>query len=147
MVAVEGRSGTLILDDTYNSSPPSALAALDLLADLPGRRVAILGDMLELGSYEREGHLKVGCRAAEVVEALIVVGDLGDLIAEGAIECGLSGDSIHRAADSKGAVAMADSVVEAGDVVLIKGSRGVKMERIVAALTEDGRAETGTAHG
>ena len=69
MVAVRAENGALILDDTYNASPESVLAALNLLEELKGRRIAVLGDMLELGQYERAGHEKVGARAAEVANA------------------------------------------------------------------------------
>lgn len=136
LVAVPGKDGSTIIDDTYNSSPPSALAALDLLEDLQGRKVAVLGDMLELGDYEREGHLEVGCRAAEVVSELVVVGALGEIIGEGAEACGLAPNRIHRAADSSAAVDIVQALLQPDDVVLVKGSRGVRMERIVEALRE-----------
>jgi UDP-N-acetylmuramoyl-tripeptide--D-alanyl-D-alanine ligase len=134
LVAVPGMKGSTILDDTYNSSPPSALAALALLDDLKGRKVAVLGDMLELGVYEREGHLAVGCRAAEVAAELVVVGALGPLLVEGALQCGLPAGQIHSAHDSAEAAALLPALVQPGDVILIKGSRGVKMEHIVSAL-------------
>ena len=134
LVAVPGIKGSTILDDTYNSSPPSALAALALLEDLKGRKVAVLGDMLELGPYERKGHLEIGCRAAEVVSELVVVGELGHLFAEGARRCGLSTEAIHSVRDSEQAAALLPSLIQRDDVILVKGSRGVKMERIVSAL-------------
>jgi UDP-N-acetylmuramoyl-tripeptide--D-alanyl-D-alanine ligase len=137
LVAVRGPDDTLILDDTYNSSPPSALAALNLLNDLPGRKVAVLGDMLELGDYAEDGHLKVGCRAADVVSDLIAVGSLGSIIARGALMCGLAEDQIHYAADSSAATEVLMEVLQPKDVVLVKGSRGMKMETIVAAVSEE----------
>ncbi len=137
LVTVRGPDNALILDDTYNSSPPSALAALNLLNDLPGRKVAVLGDMLELGDYEEEGHLKVGCRAADVVSELIAVGSLRKIIAHGAEICGLPTDRIHTVADSPAAVKVLLDILQPKDVVLVKGSRGMKMEAIVAAVTEE----------
>ncbi|MGC9521911.1 MAG: UDP-N-acetylmuramoyl-tripeptide--D-alanyl-D-alanine ligase [Anaerolineae bacterium] len=134
LVPVAGPEGSLILDDTYNSSPPSAHAALALLEELEGRKLAVLGDMLELGTYEREGHLEVGCRAAEIVSELIVVGELGKMIAEGAKRCGLAAERIREAPDSEAAVDVVRSLIREGDVILIKGSRGVQMEHIVEAL-------------
>jgi len=131
---VQGTDDVVIIDDTYNSSPPSALAALDLLTDLDGRKLAALGDMLELGEYERDGHIQVGCRAAEVVAELVVVGELAAMIGEGAVRCGLSATRVHAAADSDAAVEVVSSLLQPGDVILVKGSRGVKMERIVDAL-------------
>ncbi len=131
---VQGADDVLIIDDAYNSSPPSALAALDLLADLDGRKVAALGDMLELGEYERDGHIQVGSRAAEVVAELVVVGELAVVIGEGAVRRGLSTACVHAAVDSEAAIDVVSSLLRPGDVILIKGSRGVKMEQIVAAL-------------
>ncbi len=84
LVAVYTPSGAMLLDDSYNASPESTLAALNLLEDLDGRKIAVLGDMLELGQYEVEGHTKVGIRAAEIVSELVTVGERGKMIAESA---------------------------------------------------------------
>lgn len=135
LVTVAGVNDTLVVDDTYNASPPSALAALDLLSELQGRKIAVLGDMLELGAYEKEGHLQVGCHAAAIVTTLVVVGELGEMIGQGAARCGLTPEQIHAAPDSTTAAAMVRELVQPGDVILVKGSRGVKMERVVEALT------------
>ena len=78
----------LILDDTYNASPASMMAALNLLSDLVGRKVAVLGDMLELGQYEKHGHEMVGIRAAQVVDKLVTLGERGKMIAEAALAAG-----------------------------------------------------------
>lgn len=137
LVTVAGPDDVLILDDTYNSSPPSAIAALDLLDDLDGRKVAVLGDMLELGDYERAGHEEVGCRAAAVVSVLVAVGELGALIGEGARRCGLDPARIHVAADGERALDVLHRVLEARDVVLVKGSHAVGMDEIVQALRKD----------
>ncbi|MDF1514520.1 MAG: UDP-N-acetylmuramoyl-tripeptide--D-alanyl-D-alanine ligase [Anaerolineae bacterium] len=137
LVTVQGPDDALILDDTYNSSPPSALAALNFLSDLPGRKVAVLGDMLELGEYELEGHIKVGCRAADVVSDLIAVGRLGAIIAQGAAACGLPQEQIYLAEDSAAAVEVLKDILQPKDVVLVKGSRGVKMENIITAVTKE----------
>ena len=72
LVAVKGPDGATILDDTYNASPASTIAALNLLDELEGRKIAVLGDMLELGQYEREGHEKVGMRALDVADVLVL---------------------------------------------------------------------------
>ncbi|MBN1259177.1 MAG: UDP-N-acetylmuramoyl-tripeptide--D-alanyl-D-alanine ligase [Anaerolineae bacterium] len=136
LVAVQGPLNSLILDDTYNSSPPSALAALNLLDDLEGRKIAVLGDMLELGEYEEEGHLKVGCRAADVVEHLVVLGDRKTLFARGARLCGLPAKNVHEAADTEEAVEIVRSLLQPQDVILVKGSRAMKMEEIVDSLGE-----------
>ena len=135
LVSVAGPQGSLIIDDTYNSSPPSALAALNLLEDLEGRKIAVLGDMLELGAYEEEGHLKVGCRAADLVAELLVVGEVAELFARGARICGLPADRIHLLADNEAVVAKLEELLEPADIILVKGSRAMQMEEIVTALS------------
>jgi UDP-N-acetylmuramoyl-tripeptide--D-alanyl-D-alanine ligase len=137
LVSVPGPHDSLILDDTYNSSPPSALAALNLLEDLEGRKIAVLGDMLELGAYEEEGHLKVGCRAAAVVTHLIVVGELAETLARGARLCRFPRERIHVAKDNDDAVAIIKGLLQPDDVILVKGSRALQMEDIVGQLQRE----------
>jgi UDP-N-acetylmuramoyl-tripeptide--D-alanyl-D-alanine ligase len=152
LLVVPGMRGTTILDDTYNASPASTIAALDLLSDEAavssrasgagassraggtGRKVAVLGGMLELGSFEEEGHRLVGRRAAETVSLLVTVGKLGRLIAEEALACGLPQASVHQVADNDEAVQLLKRILGEGDVVLVKGSRGIAMENIVAKI-------------
>ena len=134
IVVVPGVRDTKIIDDTYNASPASMLAALNLLADLDGRRVAILGDMLELGSYEETGHRKVGARAAEVVQRLITVGERARWIAEEAVAVGMSPDHVVHVTTVEEAIEQAMSWLEPGDVVLVKASRAMALERVVDAL-------------
>ncbi len=141
LVAIRGEMGTTILDDTYNSSPASALAALNLLNELSGRKIAVLGDMLELGTYEKQGHELVGGRAAQVVDSLIAVGLLGRLIGDAAREAGLSQDRVHYADGNAQAIETLRSVMQAGDVILIKGSRGAKMDEMVVALAQSKAVE------
>lgn len=136
LFAVRGIRGALLLDDTYNASPESTLAALNLLADLDGKRVAVLGDMLELGIYEKRGHEMVGVRAAEVVDELITVGQRGRMIAEAAKRAGLNPNAITELDDSDAAVVYLSDRLCASDVVLVKGSRGMQMDKIVAALEQ-----------
>lgn len=144
LVSVRGPRQSLVLDDTYNSSPPSALAALNLLADLGasrlgapglgGRGIAVLGDMLELGKYEEEGHLTVGCHTAAVAAQLVTVGPRGALIARGARSCGMSSEQVHEVANNEEALACLLALLEPNDVILVKGSRAMHMEEIVQAL-------------
>jgi UDP-N-acetylmuramoyl-tripeptide--D-alanyl-D-alanine ligase len=133
--------GTTILDDTYNSSPASALAALNLLNELRGRKIAVLGDMLELGTYENQGHELVGGRAAQVVDALIAVGSRGRWIGQSAREAGLTEDKVHFADNNARAVEILRQVIQTGDVILIKGSRGAKMDEMVVALARSKAVE------
>jgi len=131
-----GRRDILLLDDTYNASPASTLAALDVLDDLPGRHVAVLGDMLELGSYEVEGHQEVGRRCARVLAELVTVGERAKLIAESALEAGSPASGLHVTADSTAAIEVLSGLIREGDVLLIKGSRAMGMEAILRAFEE-----------
>ncbi len=136
LLSVPGPAGSTILDDTYNASPASSIAALNLLDELDGRKVAVLGDMYELGRYENEGHRAVGQRARDVVDLLVAVGYLGRLIGEAALEAGMATDSVHIVETNAQATDLLRTLIEPGDRVLIKGSRGMAMEEIVTALTE-----------
>jgi len=135
LLVVPGIQESTLIDDTYNASPASSIAGLNLLEDLNGRRIAVLGDMLELGNFEEMGHRKVGCRAADVVQILITVGPRARWIGEEAIACGLPEDCVHMVDDNEAALSCLREVMRAGDTVLVKGSRGMAMEQIVAALT------------
>jgi len=134
LTVVRSEGGALLLDDTYNASPESTLAALNLLAELDGRKVAVLGDMLELGPYEKQGHEIVGVRAAQVADQLVTVGTLGRYIAEAARRAGLRSARITECEDTDDAIVYLRKSLTGKDVVLVKGSHGVHMERIVAAL-------------
>jgi UDP-N-acetylmuramoyl-tripeptide--D-alanyl-D-alanine ligase len=134
LVAVRTENGALLLDDTYNASPESTLAALNLLDELEGRKWAILGDMLELGPYEQHGHEMVGVRAAEVVDDLVTVGERGRMIAAAASNAGLVKERIVEVESSQQAIEFLRNRLGEKDVVLVKGSRGMHMDRIVAAL-------------
>lgn len=131
---LEGPRGATIIDDTYNAAPISTLAALDLLADLEGERVAVLGDMLELGAAEEAGHREVGRRAAAIAHHLITVGPRARWIAEAARAAGMADDRIVTLDATEQAVAAMLPLLGPDTYALIKGSRGVEMERIVAAL-------------
>ncbi|RLC91366.1 MAG: UDP-N-acetylmuramoylalanyl-D-glutamyl-2, 6-diaminopimelate--D-alanyl-D-alanine ligase, partial [Chloroflexi bacterium] len=134
LVAVPGPHGATILDDTYNASPASTIAALNLLDELDGRKIAVLGDMLELGDYEREGHEKVGLRALEVADVLITVGPLGRVIGETALRWGMPADQVHIVERNGEVIALLEQMITSTDVVLVKGSRALQMEEIVNAL-------------
>ncbi|MEZ4503222.1 MAG: UDP-N-acetylmuramoyl-tripeptide--D-alanyl-D-alanine ligase [Dehalococcoidia bacterium] len=125
-------SGATVLDDTYNANPASMEAALDLLAEMPGRRFALLGDMRELGPLAEESHVRIGQRAAEVVDALYTVGELARDLSNAARAAGLERtqhlDGVEVAAD------ILRASLHDGDVLLVKGSRALALERVVAAL-------------
>lgn len=134
LIVVPGYNGSTLIDDSYNASPASTIAALNLLEEMRGRRIAALGDMLELGSYEREGHLKVARRASVVADRLILVGSLGRLIGEEALRAGMPPEQVFFAADNAQVVDYLRRTLKPGDYVLVKGSRGLHMEEIVDAL-------------
>ncbi|MGC8857270.1 MAG: glutamate ligase domain-containing protein, partial [Anaerolineae bacterium] len=120
--------------DTYNASPESMLAALNLLSELEGRKVAVLGDMLELGPYERQGHELVGLRAAQVVDVLLTLGPRARMIASAARRAGMKAGRVLEFDEQQPIIEWLEKNLTSGDVVLIKGSHGLRMDRITAAL-------------
>jgi UDP-N-acetylmuramoyl-tripeptide--D-alanyl-D-alanine ligase len=134
LIAVHTTNGALILDDTYNASPASMMAALNLLSDLVGRKVAVLGDMLELGQYEKHGHEMVGIRAAQVVDKLVTLGERGKMIAEAALAAGLPAGNITSFDEVEQVIQYLQPEIKPEDVVLIKGSNLMGMDCIVSAL-------------
>jgi UDP-N-acetylmuramoyl-tripeptide--D-alanyl-D-alanine ligase len=134
LVAVTGPGNSLLIDDTYNASPDSMIAALNLLAELDGRKVAVLGDMLELGEFEEMGHRMVGARATGVVDLLVAVGEKARWIAEEAHSQGLSSAQIALVGSAAEALEFLKNKIGEGDVVLVKGSRALSLDEIVLAL-------------
>lgn len=132
--AVPGPRGSTIIDDTYNSSPDSALAALNLLSELDGRRIAVLGDMLELGDAEHQSHRLVGRRTADVADLLVAVGPRALIIAEEAQMVGMPAKAVMWVEEATDAIPILEEVIAEGDMVLVKGSYGMRMDRIVAAI-------------
>jgi UDP-N-acetylmuramoyl-tripeptide--D-alanyl-D-alanine ligase len=126
--------GATVIDDSYNASPGSVTAALELLAGLPGRRVAVLGEMLELGDAHEEGHRAVGDAAGGIVDLLIVVGSGAGGIAAGALDAGLDGGRIHVVPDAEAALDALRPRLRDGDSVLVKASRGIELDRVVDGL-------------
>lgn len=131
---VQGRQGVTIIDDTYNAAPLSTIAALQVLAETQGRRIAVLGEMLELGAATEEGHRQVGAAAAQMADWLVAVGRQAQTMAAAAIAAGMPPDRVEVCRDNQMAIDLLQQMIQAGDTLLIKGSRGVQMETIVAAL-------------
>jgi UDP-N-acetylmuramoyl-tripeptide--D-alanyl-D-alanine ligase len=131
---IQRAGGWTILDDSYNASPDAVLAALGLLAELPGRRIAVLGEMLELGDTAAAEHRRVGAGAAAVVDQLLVVGHGAGGISDGAIAAGMDAGRIHQAADRDEALAVLLALLRDGDSVLIKASRGAQLDLLVEQL-------------
>jgi UDP-N-acetylmuramoyl-tripeptide--D-alanyl-D-alanine ligase len=142
MSIVQAASGATMVDDTYNASPVSVGAALDFLAETPlpvgRRRIAVLGDMLELGPDEERLHSEVGARAAASADAIVAVGPRGAWIADAAEAVGAR---VARAGDAAEAADVLEREMApgVGDLVLLKASRGIGLDRAVDMLRE-GRA-------
>lgn len=140
LVAVTGPNQSTLLDDTYNANPASTIAALNLLDDLAAaKKIAVLGEMMELGSFEEEGHRKVGCRAADVVDLLIAIGPRTQYLVDEAKACGLAPSKILELEDNQAAVNYLKTHLEPDNIVLIKGSLSRRMGDIVAALAVQGQ--------
>ncbi len=135
LLALPGPNGSTIIDDSYNASAVSSVAALDLLADIQpppgGRRLAVLGDMLELGSFEQEAHRIVGRRAAQVVDWLLVIGPLAQTVGQEALLHGFAAEHVLFAANKAEVVDWLQKELRGGDYVLVKASRGSQLEEIV----------------
>ena len=122
--------GLVVIDDAYNANPESVAAALEALAGIgEGRRVAVLGEMLELGDGSHDAHVEVGRLAADLgVDRVVVVGTGAAGIAEGA------GERAEPVEDVDDAVRVLTAWLTPSDVILVKASRGVRLERVTEAL-------------
>lgn len=135
---IDGVNESTLIDDSYNASPISTLYALDTLATHPGeRKIAIFGDMLELGSFTREGHQQVATRINELaIDVLVTVGDLGRIIYDHVNGLEVEKYSIPTANDfSEDWVKKL--LIRSGDAILIKGSQGARMEKITKILMQE----------
>lgn len=129
---LRGIKDTYILDDTYNSSPLALHAGLDTLRDLPGKRkIAVLGDMMELGKHTIIAHKEAGRAAAEICDLIFIVGQRAKFIKEGALEEGFESADIFEFGNSRDAAAELQNKIKKGDLILVKGSQFVRMERVV----------------
>lgn len=127
--------GTVVLNDTYNANPSSVEAALEALRRMPGRLVVVLGAMWELGDEGRRAHREIGERVASLgADLLVTLGDLGDEIAAGARDAGMDDAAVHVCSTHRDAAEVVARNRQPGDVVLVKGSRGMKMEEVIRLL-------------
>lgn len=136
MRVIQGIKDTMIIDDTYNSSPVAAHAALDVLSIVKtkGKKIAVLGDMLELGKFTIEEHKKLGVLAGKQTEILFAVGLRAKYIVEGALESGMSEKKILEFTDARTAGKYLEGMIERGDIILVKGSQSMRMERVVEEI-------------
>ncbi len=134
---IEGPHGSIIIDDTYNASLESTLAALNVLQEVGDPpRVAVLADMLELAELEEAAHREVGCRAALVAQLIVCVGERARWIAEEARACGAPAESVAHVATKAEAIRVVRERVTRKSTILVKGSRGMEMEDVVAGLQD-----------
>ena len=133
---IEGVKDTFILDDSYNASPVAMVAALETLKNFPatGRKIAVLGDMLELGAYTIDAHREIGRTVALICDQLITVGIRAKFIADGAVAVNFSKEKLHHFDDAGQAGETLQSLLLPGDVVLIKGSQAIRLERVVEEI-------------
>ena len=142
MRLLSGNKDTTIIDDSYNSSPRSAKAALDFVKKVPmtsgARKFAVLGDMLELGNYTEEGHKEVGRYLVKSgINKLIVVGERARNIANGAKEAGMNSNNIYEFSDNESAGKFVQERIKKGDLIFVKGSQGARMEQISKEIMAD----------
>lgn len=133
-----GIKNSFIIDDTYNASPSSTKTALNIMKEIPAvngrRKIAVLGDMAELGKYTIEAHDAVGGAVSEVADILITVGEKAKFIAEGAEGRGMAKENIFSCYDSEEAGKKTQEILREGDLVLVKGSQSVRMEKAVLEI-------------
>jgi UDP-N-acetylmuramoyl-tripeptide--D-alanyl-D-alanine ligase len=134
--SLEDLGGITLIDDSYNANPGSMKAALLTLRDIreEARGIAVLGDMLELGAASRDCHEKLGRLAASCIDRLYVMGEMADFVVRGALDGGLAPDSIVRASGLEDLLPDLLALMENGDYILVKGSRGMKMEGVAEAI-------------
>jgi UDP-N-acetylmuramoyl-tripeptide--D-alanyl-D-alanine ligase len=133
-VIYQGIKHTQIIDDTYNAAPTSMQAALELLSTVARRRIAVLGDMRELGHIEEDAHRALGALALRCTDVLVAVGSRGAWIGAEAQRLGMQ--HVYFAADTASATPIVQGLIQIGDCILIKGSRAMQMEDIVATIRE-----------
>lgn len=132
---LQGINNSFIIDDSYNSSPLAQKIALDVLKETPGiRKIAVLGDMLELGKHTDEEHFSVGVKASEVADKIVLIGQRAEFIAEGAISNGFPKKNIIFFNDLEKTGEYVEKEIGEGDVVLVKGSQKMRMEKIVERI-------------
>ncbi len=132
---LEGINNSILIDDTYNASPVAVESALDTLAKMGAKRsIAVLGDMLELGKFTEEAHKAVGIKASVIVDILVLVGPRSKFIGNGALESGFTNKNIYHFDAVGQSLDFLKGMVKKGDVILLKGSQGVRLEKAVEAI-------------
>ncbi len=135
---IRGKNDSTILDGSYNAAPSSMISALSALKELSAKRkIAVLGDMLELGNYSAQEHRKIGKRAADFCDYIIAVGDWAYEIKKTCIQGGLEENKVFAFSKSEEAITELEKIISPEDLILIKGSQGVRTEKIVFSVMRD----------
>ena len=138
MSLIKGINGILIIDDTFNSNPASATSALETLGKLDAaRKIAVLGDMLELGEYCERGHSEIGKLVSKSADLLFTYGKRSKIISKQAEKSGMKKEKIFYFADLNDLIKSLKNMIAPNDVILIKGSRAMRMERVVAEIKKN----------
>jgi UDP-N-acetylmuramoyl-tripeptide--D-alanyl-D-alanine ligase len=139
MRLIPGINDTLLIDDTYNSSPTASEQSLSTLGGLRGvkRRVAVLGDMMELGQFSTREHERIGRLVPQSADVLVTIGVRARGFSKGAIEQGMSEKNIFEFTDAEQAAHELQQFIKPGDVLLVKGSQSIRAERFVEKLMAD----------
>ncbi|KKT41142.1 MAG: UDP-N-acetylmuramoyl-tripeptide-D-alanyl-D-alanine ligase [Parcubacteria group bacterium GW2011_GWA2_44_13] len=133
---IEGIKNSWVLDDSYNASPLAAHAALDVLGDLQtnGRKIVVFGDMLEIGKYTIEAHKTLGQLSAKYADHIVTVGPRSKFTAEGAISSGTPKENVKSFSTSDEAAPYIKELIKKSDLILVKGSQGMRMEKVVLEI-------------
>ncbi len=136
MRIIRGVKDTTIIDDTYNSSPSAVEAALEALnaITVSGRKIAVLGDMLELGRFSIDEHKRIGAEVAKIADILVTIGVRARGMAEGALQSRRAGKKIFQYEDPRAAGREIEQMLKAGDIILVKGSQGARTEKFVEEI-------------
>ena len=139
MRLLSGIKGSVLIDDTYNSSPVAAESALQTLNEVKyaKRKIAVLGDMLELGVYSIEQHQRIGRLAGQMCDVLLTVGVRSREVARAALEQGMSEKNVYQYDDIARAGRELQNMLQPGDIVLLKASQAIRMERVVEEVMEE----------
>ncbi len=143
---LEGMNGSTIFDDSYNASPLATAMALETFSEIKtkgkGRKIVVLGDMRELGQYSDEAHRDIGRKIAGIADIFVAVREKSRIAARAAEETGMKGDNIFCFDNSILAGNFMKTVVSPGDMILVKGSESIRMERVVYRIIKDPKEST-----
>ncbi|MBP9966750.1 MAG: UDP-N-acetylmuramoyl-tripeptide--D-alanyl-D-alanine ligase [Proteocatella sp.] len=132
---IKSVSGKTLIEDFYNANPDSLRASIETFRQMQGeRKVAVLADMLELGEISEKEHMNAGIQASEIFDVIICIGSDAKYIGKGAIENGFDKGRVYFFANNEEAVSEINSILRPGDAVLMKGSRGMKLEEVAESI-------------